>query len=81
MTSTMTMTVKYSRGFSFLRGSHTASRRSSNPRSKMSTPTIMTGMKPISDGPTSMTRKVNAASRTPASRVLPPERMKNRLLE
>ena len=46
----------------------------------MSVPTIMTGMNPTSDGPTTMTPNVRPASIYPASFVSPPERMKKTVL-
>ncbi len=46
----------------------------------MRVPTTMTGIKPMILGPTTMMQAVNMASSTPASRELPPDRMKRRLL-
>lgn len=74
------LTVRYSISLSFFLGSHIASRSNSNPRSKMSVPTIITGMNSMIEGPIIMTRNVKAASMTPAIRESPPDLMKNMVL-
>lgn len=74
------LTVRYSMSLSFFLGSHIASRSNSNPRTKMSVPTIITGINSMIEGPIIITRKVKAASMKPAIRESPPDLMKNMVL-
>jgi hypothetical protein len=74
------LTVRYSSDLSFFLGSQTASRNNSNPRTKIKTPTIMTGINPIMTGPTIKTPTVKIASIIPARRPSPPVLMNRTLL-
>jgi len=73
------LTVKYSSSLSFFLGSQTASRKSSNPKTKIKVPTIITGMNPMTTGPIIKTPTVKTASMMPARRLLPPVLMKRTL--
>lgn len=75
----MKHTVRYSSNFSFLRGSQIASKSNSKPRTKIRTPTIITGMNPMMEGPMTIIPKVTIASIMPANLLLPPVLIKSTL--
>jgi len=74
-----TLTVRYSKRFSLCLGEMSASESSSIPSTKIKVPTIMTGIKPMMTGPMTITVAVSAANMKPASLLLPPDRMTNRV--